>query len=284
MVTPIEPVFEKYLRDKPRLSYSSPDHHWISRKVTEGLEFALGGDRLETIYSTLKAKDLKPQEFFAEALNATKIDWSCDTSALDLIPDGSPVVFVSNHPFGLIDGLILCNIAASVCGEFKILINALLFQDRDLAKHFLPVDFAQGPQARECNIATKRNALEALAQGIPVAIFPSGKVSTADLFGFGRVADAPWTTFVAKLIRQSRAMVVPVFFFGKNSRSFHIASHLAEPVRMGLLAREANRQFGKRVNLRIGKPIAAQEMANLGSRSELTHYLYNQVQDLARAS
>ena len=203
---------------------------------------------------------------------------------MDSISNGHPVVFISNHPFGIVDGLILCNIATLLCGDFKILINGLLCQDRDLARHFLPVDFATRMDAKKCNTRTKKIALESLSSGIPIAIFPSGTVSTANKFGFGQVVEAPWTTFAAKLIRESKATVEPVYFYGRNSRGFHIASHLVEPLRMGLLTREALHQFGRRGNLVIGSPIAFHRINTIESRNDLTHYLYSQVQELALAS
>jgi len=123
-------------------------------------------------------------------------------------------------------------------------------------------------------------ALEFLSQDIPVLIFPSGMVSTADKFGFGTVRDAPWTTFAAKIIREARATVVPIFFHGQNSRKFHVASHIGEPFRMAMLVHEAINKFGKTVEIEIGEPLTWERLADRGGRQQLTDYLYQQVQSL----
>ena len=107
-------------------------------------------------------------------------------------------------------------------------------------------------------------------------------VSTAGGFGFGPVVDAPWTTFAAKIIREAEATVVPVFFHGTNSRKFHIASHLAEPFRMALLIHEALSKFGESIKVAVGEPIMWETLAGQGGRTQLTDYLYQQVQNLSK--
>ena len=66
----------------------------------------------------------------------------------------------------------MCDIAARVRGDFKILINSVLCVDEDLNNHFLPVDFDQTKEAIKTNIATKQKATEAIKNGIPLVIFP----------------------------------------------------------------------------------------------------------------
>ena len=105
-------------------------------------------------------------------------------------------------------------------------------------------------------------------------------VSTADRFGFGEVVDAPWTTFAAKLIKESQASVVPVFFHGQNSRKFHVASHIAEPLRMALLVHEALLKFGDSLKVDVGDVIPWTELEGLEDRQALTDYLYGRVQAL----
>ena len=126
--------------------------------------------------------------------------------------------------------------------------------------------------------------MEFLSQDVPVLIFPSGTVSTANKFGFGSVQDAPWTTFAAKIIREARATVVPIFFHGQNSRKFHVASHIAEPLRMAMLVHEALKKFGQTVKIEIGEPLKWEQLEDKGSRRQLTDYLYYQVQALRPSS
>ncbi|MFT4520486.1 MAG: putative hemolysin [Halioglobus sp.] len=93
--------------------------------------------------------------------------------------------------------------------------------------------------------------------------------------------DAPWATFDAKLIRDAQSNVVPIYFHGQNSRIFHLASHIAEPLRMALLLNEARNKFGQPIHAEIGDTFVWDDLGGIGNRQELTAYLYNKVQSLA---
>lgn len=276
-----DPLFEHYIRDVPGLTYESPDDGWLARRVTRGLERALGRHKIEREYFALKARNLPTPEFFREAERVAGITLNCDFSPLERIDRSKPVLFIANHPFGVMDGLILCNIALRIADDFRVVINSLLCQDRELARHFLPIDFSGTRDATKRNVRAKQLAGEALRDGIPLVLFPSGMVSTAGKFGLGPVNDAPWTTFVAKLVNQYQPTVVPVYFHGRNSRPFHIASHIAEPLRMAMLMHEALRQFNQRMDLVIGEPIDREAYGEISGRQALTDFLYGRVQALA---
>ena len=277
-----DPVFRHYLEERPTLTYAQPDDPWVVRQMIMGIENLFGRRNVQRLYDTLKSQPFELVRFFEDAIAVTKIEVRYDSAQLEKIPLTGPLVMVANHPFGVMDGTILCHLAAKVRGDFRILINALLCRDKDLAPHFLPVDFSPSKAAMKNNVAMGRRAREAMAEDIPVLIFPSGFVSTAGKFGTGRAVDAPWTTFAAKLISDARANVVPIFFHGQNSRAFHIASHLSECLRMAFLIREAKARFGTRFDVTIGDTLAYESLEGIKGRKALTHYLYDAVQQLAK--
>ena len=276
----IDPQFAAYLRDPPRVSYVQPEDSWLERQLITALEALSGRRRIERIYRELKGRKLGVENFFAEGLREAGIRIEMDRSPLAGTAPERPLVFVANHPFGVVDGMVLCDIAVKLRGDFRIMLHSLLCQDRQLAPYFLPIDFTARPMARKTNIRSRQLALAALDANVPVLIFPSGAVSTADRLGFGAVRDAPWTNFAAKIIRDAKATVVPVYFHGRNSRKFHIASHIAEPLRMALLIHEARNKFGKTLRVNIGEPIVWEAMRSLRGRQELTDFLYCRVQSL----
>lgn len=276
----IDPQFHAYLRDPPTLSYTNPEDSWLTRQLVSTLEVMFGRNKIEAVYYKLKEQDFNIETFFADALAEARIRVQYDESCLSDIPQTGPLMFVANHPYGVVDGVALCDLALKARGDFRILLNSLLCQDRQLAPYFLPIDFEETKDAQRTNIRSKQLALQHLSKDIPVLIFPSGMVSTANKFGFGEVVDGQWTTFAAKIIREAKATVVPVYFHGCNSRKFHIASHIAETLRMALLVHEALKKFGDTVRIEIGKPIHWQELEEQGSRAELTRFLYQQVQAL----
>lgn len=276
----VDPQFRSYLREPPRISYTNPDDTWLVRHFVSSIEILLGRNKIEAVYNNLKVEQFNLTKFFSSALEETKITAKYDLDKLHAVPKTGPLMFVANHPFGVVDGIVLCDMALRVRGDLRIMLHSLLCQDSQLAQFFLPIDFQENKQALKTNIRSKQLALEFLSQDIPVLIFPSGMVSTADKFGFGTVRDAPWTTFAAKIIREARATVVPIFFHGQNSRKFHVASHIGEPFRMAMLVHEAINKFGKTVEIEIGDPLTWEHLAGRGGRQQLTDYLYRQVQSL----
>ena len=168
------------------------------------LERLSGRGKLEQIYREVKAEPFDLGNFFTRALELSAIETEFTTGEVRGIPVTGPLIFFGNHPYGLIDGMIMCRLAAHTRGEFRILLHARLCQDPDLAPYFLPVDFEETKAAVRANIATKRAALDTLRRDGTLIIFPGGGVATAP-GGFGIARELPWSTFVAKLIHQSHA-------------------------------------------------------------------------------
>lgn len=277
-VSEVEPMFEHYIVEEPRLTYESPEDGPLTRAFVRVLEGFLGRHEMEKHYQRLKAMNTDSKTFFREAFKLTNITLDGDTSALANIPKARPVLFIANHPFGVIDGLIMCNMALDFADDFQVVINSLLCQDRDLVPHFLPIDFTETKEATKRNVRSKQLAGKALADGIPLILFPSGHVSTADAPGFGDVVDAPWTTFIAKLVMQYQPTVVPVFFHGQNTRLFHVASNIAEPFRMAMHMREALKRFGTTVSFDVGTYHSPEDYGHISSRQEMTQHFYDIVQ------
>src|SRR5206468_4225545 len=96
--------------------------------------------------------------------------------------------------------------------------------------------------------------------------------------------DLPWAPFTAKLLRMSKATVVPVFFVGQNSRLFQMASHLSLTLRLSLVFRETARRIGSRLRVRIGAPVPFSEIAHIEDRNELVAELRKRTFGLAQAA
>ena len=269
-----------YIKDQPLISFASSEQPFFLRCLIKIFEHFFGWRKVESIYHQIKPNPFSIENFIKNAFQVARIDHRFNKRKLQKIPNSGPLVFIANHPFGVIDGIALCDLAVRTRGDFRILIHAVMCQDEDLARYFLPVDFSKTKEATRNNIRSKRIAKKALIEGIPLIVFPSGFVSTANKFGLGRVEEAPWTTFAAKMIRDSKATVVPVYFEGQNSRIFHVASHLSEALRSLALLNEVKNRFHGPVNTIIGEPLFWEELECVGDRKTLTRFLYNEVQKL----
>ncbi|MGB3689824.1 MAG: lysophospholipid acyltransferase family protein [Jannaschia helgolandensis] len=189
---------------------------------------------------------------------------------LDLIPREGPVVVVANHPYGILDGLMLSLLLSRVRPQgFKIVANDVFLRAPDLADAILPVSFDDSRAGQATNLSMRRSALAYLAEGGIIGVFPGGAVSTP-VRPFGRARDPYWRGFSAKLIRQSGATVVPLHFQGSNSRMFQLASHIHATLRMGLLVREFRARVDGPVRVSVGAPLPPGEIAAIpGNQADL---------------
>jgi putative hemolysin len=178
---------------------------------------------------------------------------------LNNIPSVGPVIVVSNHPYGILDGLMLGYILAKKRGDFRIIANNVFKKAKDIDEVILPISFDDTREAATKNIKTRNEAITYLSKGGCVGIFPGGTVSTA-LRPFGRAMDPSWKNFPARLVSKSGASVVPLYFEGSNSRLFQIARHFNYNVSMGLMIREFRRRVDDKVSVAIGKPIPTTEI------------------------
>ncbi|WP_422007108.1 lysophospholipid acyltransferase family protein [Pyruvatibacter mobilis] len=253
-------------------SYASPDDPRLKRVVIRAIELLTGQPRLKRMYFDNRENPVAGETFFAAAIRYLRLQLEFDMARLDAIPKDGPLVVVANHPFGVIDGLVIGHLTSMVRPNFKVLTNAVLTQAPELEDYLLPVDFDPTPEAMATNIRTRKEARDLLNSGGTIIVFPGGTVSTAPR-PFGRAVDPIWQPFTAQLIQRSKATVVPMFFDGQNGRLFQVASHFSRTLRLSLLFREVRERIGSRVRIRIGEPIAYDDLAHLKDRVEFSEEL-----------
>ncbi len=174
--------------------------------------------------------------------------------SLENIPREGPLILIANHPYGILDGLMMGHILSRVRGDFRIMAHGVFRRAEDIERAILPISFDDTREAVRENLATRKTALEYLGTGGAVGIFPGGTVSTGAK-PFSHPMDPGWRGFTARMVGKSEATVVPVFFDGHTSRLFQIASHLHSTLRMGLLLKEFRKRVDTPVRVVIGAPI-----------------------------
>ncbi len=194
------------------------------------------------------------RDFWQVMVERYGLDLRVVGGALDLIPREGPLILIANHPYGILDGLMMGHILSLVRGDFRIMAHRVFRKAEDIERVILPISFDDTKEALALNIATRKTALSYLAQGGAIGIFPGGTVSTAAK-PFGRPMDPGWRSFTARMIAKSDATVVPVFFDGHNSRLFQLMSHLHSTLRMGLLIKEFRARVNSPVDVVVGQPI-----------------------------
>ena len=243
------------IRDNARkISYSHSAQSGLGRSFIRAIENATG--RVGLIQRTAGYDtQLDEGQGFWEIM-AARFGLSLDVIAgsLEDIPRAGPLILVANHPFGILDGLMMGLILSKRRSDFRIIANDIFLNSDDLSPAILPISYDASKAALRLNIQTRKAAIEHLGEGGAIGIFPGGTVSTA-LKPSGIPLDPIWRSFTARMIAKSEASVVPLFFEGQTSRLFQIASHVHFNLRLGLLIHEFRKRIDQPVRVAIGKPI-----------------------------
>ena len=198
-------------------------------------------------------------DFWQVMVRRYGLDLDVIGGSLNNIPKDKPLVVIANHPYGILDGLMLGHILTQTRGDFRILAHKVFRKAEDLNRVILPISFDETKEAVKLNLETRKTALDYLNNGGAIGIFPGGTVSTAAK-PFSHPMDPAWRSFTARLIAKSGATVVPIFFDGSNSRLFQYASRVHYTLRMGLLIKEFRSRVGTPVRVAIGQPIDPSEI------------------------
>ncbi len=232
------------------------------------------------MYDEIHREQVVGPQLWRAALDKLQITVDYDATALDDVPRRGPIVFVANHPFGIVDGLILCFLISRVREDFFLLVNAAVLPQPLIEQHFLPIDFKPTKAATKTNLSTKHLTTQRLLQGHALGIFPAGMVATAPT-PWGTAHEMPWHTFVSRRIHEARCTVVPLYFHGQNSRRFQLASRLHPNIRLGLLMHEVVNKIGSRLRVEIGTPIPYSALQGCRQARDLIDHLRHSTLSMA---
>ena len=260
-IRPSEPAdFSKY--DRSAISYAStfgdPKKAAFIR-VMEALTGKLTILRLVREFERRGAP--QGQAFWRAALDVMGIELQTPQNQLDRIPKEGPLIVVSNHPHGMVDGMMFADLIGRVRSDYRILTRSLLTVIDEVAgSYMIPVPFPHDPDAQRKGVEMRATAMKHLQNGGVVALFPSGGVAASETF-FGPAIEGEWNVFTAKMIRRSGAQVLPVKFQGQNSRAYQIANQLSPMLRQGLLLHEIVHSLNKPQSPIVGHPLTQDDMA-----------------------
>lgn len=270
--------------DQAEFSYANPDHPWHKRLLIRTIEGMSGRRKLMSVYEIWRDSMVGTSDYiWSDLLSLIKIDVSVSGGEWPPknLPEG-PLVIVANHPYGIGDGLAILSLAEQLGRPFKIMINNELLKVPEVRPFSLPVDFEETKEALKTNMATRKEALKLLAEGTTIIVFPGGGVATAPK-PFARAEEFPWKTFTAKLIRSSKATVLPIYFEGQNSWLFHWVSGFSLTLRLALLVREFRRIVGQAITARAGALIPYETLSGFKDQKEVMDFLFDKVMEMRPA-
>jgi 1-acyl-sn-glycerol-3-phosphate acyltransferase len=122
-------------------------------------------------------------------------------------------IFVSNHPLGGLDGMVLISLIGTIFPDIKFVVNDFLMHVKPFEPLFIPVNKV-GKMNRE--YAQKIN--DTYSSDSQILYFPAGLCSRKIK---GKITDTQWqTNFLKKAVAHNRD-IVPIFFSGRNSNFFY---------------------------------------------------------------
>jgi putative hemolysin len=226
-----------------------------------------GIPRLNRYYRQLP--ELVNFDFINYVLSDKRVKLEIDEASLELLRRTGSFVAVSNHPFGILDGLLLLKLLGMVRNDVKIPTNFVLSRVRNIQDLLLNVNPME--TVGRSNLKGLRAMKQHLNDGGVLGLFPAGEVSS---FQKGlRVEDKVWNKTAIKFIQNSGVPVVPIYFHGKNSALFHVLGLIHPMLRTGTLSSEFFKKENLSVKVKVGKAIMPREISQFDSTTDFGQYL-----------
>jgi putative hemolysin len=192
-------------------------------------------------------------DFAAAILRSLGIRLIVKDDAFAALTPGQPMAIICNHPFGLLDGLILIKLLGERLRRFKIVANYMLSGLDTLRDHFVFVNSFDDAGDKRSNVANVRAILRLAENGSSLVIFPAGDVSYFRLRRL-RVEDREWDAASIKLIRRLHLPILPVHIEGRNSIAYQIMNGIHHKLGLLRLPRELLNKRGHSVRIAAGEP------------------------------
>ncbi|MDR3297507.1 MAG: 1-acyl-sn-glycerol-3-phosphate acyltransferase [Prevotellaceae bacterium] len=220
----------------------------LPRFVLSYLRRILHQDEVNHVLTTFRVPGL---QFTHDVLRHLNIAYRVEGA--EQLLQGQRYLFVSNHPLGGLDGMVIMSAIGDIFPNIKFPVNDLLLHLEPLQPLFVPINKHGGQTGKAAS-----QLRECLASDSQMLYFPAGLCSRKIK---GEIVDLPWKKSFVKMATTHGRSVVPMFFDGRNSRFFYCLANLRKRlgvkanIEMLYLPDEMFRQRNGSFTLRIGQPI-----------------------------
>lgn len=202
---------------------------------------------------------------------------SASIEGIENIPtDGRPIIFVSNHPLGGLDGMIIAQMIHTVRPKpIKVIVNDLLMHMEPLAGLWAPVNKV-GRLSRE----QVEEQQQMWRSETDVLTFPAGACSRLQrINGKWQVCDLEWQKNFIQRAREYQRDIVPIYFEGRNSRFFYMLALLRKwlgiklNIEMLYLVDEMYGAHGKHFKVHVLPPVPYTTFDNTRTPKQWAQYM-----------
>ncbi len=209
------------------------------------------------------------QEAPEQDTSVIHVNHEVSAASLARVPREGAVIAVANHPFGGVEPVVLASVLRSVREDVWVVADHFIERTPSARNSFVVVDPLDETKAAR---ASREQCVEWVRGGGMLVLFPSREVSRLDLKR-REVADPKWRRGVARLIREARAPVLPIFFSGANSSLFQILGLVHYRISSILLPNELFGRQRKQIQVHIGNVIPFEKLESFRTSEEMTAYL-----------
>lgn len=232
------------------------------------LMYLLRYKHVNKVFERLSRK--KGPEFIDALLEALHLRTEFDAAEIQRIPEKGPVVIVSNHPLGGMEGLLMVRLLNERRSDVKIIASQLFKRIDPVADYFLePNPFADGQG--DSVYSGLKLAVKHIREGGVLCLFPASEAGTYDLSNV--LKDKKWRNDVLRFIRKLQVPVVPVLYQTGNLSSSNIFTLLSNPLnQLRMLPRFIPRKT-KTIRIRIGNPVVPGDQRKFTDIQQFGRYL-----------
>ncbi|MFA9393312.1 MAG: lysophospholipid acyltransferase family protein [Halodesulfovibrio sp.] len=262
------------------LDFIPPKVKKVLAPIKKPLMHMTGVDGLFNVYDSITRRD-NPLEFCQNGLEILNIEVEALGRGLRDMPLDKPLVIVSNHPFGGIEGLALMAEILPLRPECKFLANFMLGIMPELRPCMIEVNPFETKEARRANVRGLRNAITHVAAGGSLVVFPAGEVSHLQP-KMGGIVDPVWSKNVARIIRKTNADVLPLYFHGRNSLFFNMMGMVHPFARTAMLPKQLYNKRNKKITYSVGNIIPSNMLKTFATEEDVMNYLRVRSYSLAK--
>lgn len=226
--------------------------------------------KLNKMYARIE--DKKGMDFIQEVIKILDLQIELDPGELKRIPATGPVMVVSNHPLGGLDGLLLIKFISGIRNDIKILAGQLLQKVEPVSGYFMENNpFENRFRGEQSTYTGLKDSMSHLKNGGLLVLFPAGDTSTFD--GQNMITDGVWRFPVVKFIKKMGVPVVPVLFQSYNSRIFKMIGRIHPALQNARFPTELFLKKHRNIRIRIGNPIHKSEQDKFADIYQFGRYL-----------
>jgi len=227
-----------------------------------------------------KYPNLKGYEFIDRVIHE-ELGCSASIEGIENIPTvDKPVIFVSNHPLGGLDGMIIAQmIHAHRPRPLKVIVNELLMYMEPINSLWAPVNKV-GKLTREQALEQQRM----WESETDVLSFPAGACSRLQrIKGKWQIQDLEWQKNFIQRAREYQRDIVPIYFEGRNSKFFYTLAYIRKKlgiklnIEMLYLVDEMYGAHGKHFKVHVLPPIPYTTFDPTKSPKEWAQYVKERI-------